>query len=45
MKVASKENEVEKELEEIIKKEEREGKVEVSPREINSEEFKLVEEV
>lgn len=37
--------EAEKELEKMIRKEEREGKAEVSPIEINGEEFKLVEEV
>lgn len=37
--------EAEKELERMIEKEEAEGKVEVSPIEIDGEEFKLVEEV
>jgi len=45
LKVASKDNEVEKELERMINKEEEESKVEVSPIEIDGEEFKLVEEV
>jgi len=43
MKVASKENETQKELERMIEKEEKEGKVEVSPVEIDGKEFQLVE--
>lgn len=45
MKVSSPDNEVNKELQRMIRKEERQGEVKARPIEIDGKEFKLVEEV